>query len=45
MSAYTSLFCFQIDRASAGNLKRTKAEVNEDPEDEDDFGYTKSEYA
>ncbi|XP_060536240.1 uncharacterized protein LOC132708127 isoform X2 [Cylas formicarius] len=30
----------QIDRASAGNVKRTKEEICEDLEDEDDFGYT-----
>ncbi|XP_044265647.1 inaD-like protein isoform X2 [Tribolium madens] len=30
----------QIDRASAGNLKRSKEESEADPEEEDDFGYT-----
>ncbi|XP_044746782.1 inaD-like protein isoform X2 [Coccinella septempunctata] len=30
----------QIDRASAGNVKRTKEEIANDPEQEDDFGYT-----
>lgn len=34
---------FQIDRASAGNVKRTKDEIAADEEDEDDFGYTNSE--
>lgn len=36
--------CFQIDRASAGNVKRTKNEIAADPEEEDDFGYTMSKY-
>lgn len=31
-------------RSSAGNVKRTKAEIDADPEEEDDYGYTKSEY-
>ncbi|XP_074036607.1 multiple PDZ domain protein isoform X3 [Leptinotarsa decemlineata] len=31
---------YQIDRASAGNVKRTKEEIANDTEDEDDFGYT-----
>lgn len=35
---------FQIDRASAGNVKLTKNEITADPEEEDDFGYTTSEY-
>ncbi|XP_077294875.1 multiple PDZ domain protein-like [Arctopsyche grandis] len=30
----------EIDRASAGNVKRTKEEKEADPEEEDDFGYT-----
>ncbi|XP_067003384.2 multiple PDZ domain protein isoform X1 [Anabrus simplex] len=30
----------QISRASAGNVKRTKEEIEADPEEEDDFGYT-----
>ncbi|KAG5888595.1 hypothetical protein JTB14_004777 [Gonioctena quinquepunctata] len=34
----------QIDRASAGNVKRTKEEITTDKEEEDDFGYTMSEY-
>ncbi|KAL3288738.1 hypothetical protein HHI36_003173 [Cryptolaemus montrouzieri] len=32
----------QIDRASAGNVKRSKEEIQNDPEKEDDFGYTMS---
>lgn len=34
----------QIMRASAGNVKRTKEEMDADPEQEDEFGYTNSEY-
>ncbi|KAK9877484.1 hypothetical protein WA026_018594 [Henosepilachna vigintioctopunctata] len=34
----------QIDRASAGNVKRSKEEIANDPEKEDDFGYTMSEF-
>ncbi|XP_013165102.1 PREDICTED: uncharacterized protein LOC106115966 isoform X1 [Papilio xuthus] len=30
----------EIDRASAGAIKRTKEEKEADPEEEDDFGYT-----
>ncbi|KAG8254400.1 hypothetical protein J6590_008848 [Homalodisca vitripennis] len=30
----------EISRASAGNVKRTKEEIDADPEEEDDFGYT-----
>nr|XP_012235095.1 PREDICTED: uncharacterized protein LOC105679582 isoform X2 [Linepithema humile] len=30
----------EISRKSAGNLKRTKAEIEADPEEEDEFGYT-----
>lgn len=30
----------EIDRASAGNVKRTKEEINVDKEKEDKFGYT-----
>lgn len=46
---YQSLFGFfftftQIDRASAANIKRSKEEITADPEQEDDFGYTMSEY-
>jgi hypothetical protein len=33
----------QIDRASAGNFKRSKEEISDDLEEEDDFGYTNSE--
>lgn len=36
---------FQIDRASAGNVKRSKEEIANDPEKEDDFGYTTSEFS
>jgi hypothetical protein len=31
-------------RASAGALKRTPAEIADDPEEEDEYGYTNSEY-
>lgn len=34
---------FQIDRASAANIKRSKEEAAADPDEEDDFGYTNSE--
>jgi multiple PDZ domain protein/inactivation no afterpotential D protein len=34
----------QIYRASAGNVKRSKDEVEADPEEDDEFGYTTSEY-
>ncbi|KAG5314642.1 INAD protein, partial [Pseudoatta argentina] len=30
----------EISRRSAGNVKRTKAEIEADPEEEDEFGYT-----
>ncbi|XP_070514878.1 multiple PDZ domain protein isoform X2 [Cardiocondyla obscurior] len=30
----------EISRKSAGNVKRTKAEIEADPENEDEFGYT-----
>ncbi|XP_025158990.1 uncharacterized protein LOC105190328 isoform X5 [Harpegnathos saltator] len=30
----------EISRKSAGNVKRTKAEIDADPEPEDEFGYT-----
>ncbi|XP_046389114.1 inaD-like protein isoform X3 [Ischnura elegans] len=30
----------EISRASAGNVKRSKEEIEADPEEEDDFGYT-----
>ncbi|XP_018562812.1 uncharacterized protein LOC108904661 [Anoplophora glabripennis] len=33
----------QIDRASAANVKRSKDEIQADPEEEDEFGYTMSE--
>jgi hypothetical protein len=36
--------CLQIYRASAGNMKRSKEETEADQEDEDEFGYTTSEY-
>lgn len=35
------LIFFQISRKSAGNVKRSKAEIDADPEQEDEFGYTK----
>jgi multiple PDZ domain protein/inactivation no afterpotential D protein len=35
--------CFQIYRASAGNVKRSKEEIEADQEEEDEFGYTTSE--
>lgn len=38
-----SAHSFQIDRASAGNVKRSKEEVDADPEKENLFGYTMSE--
>ncbi|XP_033224780.1 inactivation-no-after-potential D protein-like isoform X2 [Belonocnema kinseyi] len=31
----------EISRKSAGNVKRSKAEIDADPEEEDEFGYTK----
>lgn len=31
-------------RSSAGNVKRSKVEIDADPEQEDDYGYTTSEY-
>lgn len=36
-------FISQIDRASAGNVRRSKEEVDADPEKENAFGYTMSE--
>lgn len=36
-------FHFQIDRASAGNVKRSNEEIAADPEKENEFGYTMSE--
>lgn len=33
---------WQIYRASAGNVKRTREEIEADPEEDDEFGYTKS---
>lgn len=35
-------FSSKIDRASAGALRRSKAEKSADQEEEDEFGYTKS---
>ena len=35
---------FKIDRASAGNVKRSKEEIAADPEQENQFGYTKSKH-
>lgn len=34
----------QIDRASAGNVKRSKEEMDADPEKENQFGYTQSKH-
>lgn len=34
----------QIMRSSAGNVKRSKAENDADPEQEDEYGYTTSKY-
>ena len=34
----------QIMRSSAGNVKRTKEEIEADPEQEDEFGYTLSKF-
>lgn len=31
-------------RSSAGNVKRSKAENDADPEQEDEYGYTTSKY-
>lgn len=31
-------------RSSAGNVKRSLLEINADPEQEDEYGYTSSEY-
>lgn len=31
-------------RSSAGNVKRSKVEIDADPEPEDEYGYTPSEY-
>lgn len=31
-------------RSSAGNVKRSISEKNDDPEQEDEYGYTLSEY-
>lgn len=38
----TSKAGMDIDRASAGNVRRTKEEIADDPEEEDQFGYTAS---
>lgn len=35
-------FFFKISRKSAGNVKRSKEEIDADPEQEDEFGYTTS---
>lgn len=32
----------EIDRKSAGNVKRSKEEIQADPEPENEFGYTES---
>lgn len=34
----------QIDRASAGAIRRSKVDKANDPEEEDEFGYTAREY-
>lgn len=39
----TSKAGYEIDRKSAGNLKRTKEEASADPESENNFGYTDRE--
>jgi hypothetical protein len=39
-----SIYFFQIDRASAGNMKRSKGEETSDTEPEDEFGYTASKF-
>jgi hypothetical protein len=31
-------------RCSAGNIKRSKVEIDADPEPEDEYGYTSSEF-
>lgn len=31
-------------RSSAGNVKRSQAEIDADPEKEDDYGYTSSKF-
>lgn len=33
----------EIDRKSAGNVKRTKEEIAADEEEENEYGYTESE--
>lgn len=38
-----SFYSKQIDRASAGAVRRSKADKQADTEEEDEFGYTKSE--
>lgn len=35
---------FKIDRASAGNVRRSKDEIDADPEKENTFGYTTSKH-
>lgn len=32
-------------RSSAGNVKRSKSEIDADPEQEDEYGYTASKYS
>jgi hypothetical protein len=38
------VLCLQIYRASAGNVRRSKDEIEADKEVEDEYGYTTSEY-
>ncbi len=40
---FSSCSLVQISRASAGAIKRSKDEIANDPEEEDEFGYTMSE--
>jgi hypothetical protein len=44
MKLFRFLPLFKIDRASAGNVKRSKEEVAADPEKENQFGYTTSKH-
>ena len=46
LNGFNSLkkFKFQINKKSAGNVKRTKAEKENDPEEPDEFGYTSSKF-
>lgn len=41
---YALLSSVKISRKSAGNVKRSKQEIDDDPEEEDEYGYTKSEF-